>query len=146
MLLAITGGALLGASGLALPGPIERFLGFLGAAAGPTALFALGGTLARLRPDGRLLVVASGAVLAKLVGYPLLVWMVLGQGLGLEAFWVQAGVLLAAMPTATNAFVMAQRNHAAADEVSTVVLVSTLLAAVAFPATAWLAAPPVAGP
>jgi predicted permease len=50
-------------------------------------------------------------------------------------------VLLAAMPTASNAFVMAQRNHAAADEVSAAVLFSTLAAALAFPLTAWLAAP-----
>ena len=96
--------------------------------------------------DRGLLVVASGAVLAKLVAYPLLVWLVLGPLLRLEPFWVHAGVLLAAMPTASNAFVMAQRNHAAADEVSAAVLFSTLIAALAFPATAWLAAPAVAIP
>ena len=45
----------------------------------------------------------------------------LGQALGLAPIWVQSGVLLAAMPTATNAFVLAQRNQAAADEVSAVV-------------------------
>jgi malonate transporter and related proteins len=146
VLLSIVGGALVGASGLGLPGPLERFLGFLGGAAGPTALFALGGTLARLRIDRGLLVVASGAVLAKLAAYPLLVWLMLGPLLGLEPFWVHAGVLLAAMPTASNAFVMAQRNHAAADEVSAAVLFSTLIAALAFPATAWLAAPAVVTP
>ncbi len=146
VLLSITGGALLGAAGIPLPGPVERFLGFLGGAAGPTALFALGGTLARLRIDRRLLAAASGAVVAKLLLYPLLVWLVLGQVLGLAPVWVQAGVLLAAMPTATNAFVMAQRNQAATEEVSAVVLFSTLIAALAFPATAWLIAPPVAVP
>ena len=83
---------------------------------------------------------------AKLAAYPLLVWIVLGTVLRLEPFWVQSGVLLAAMPTATNAFVMAQRNQAAEDEVSAVVLFSTLIAALAFPATAWLMAPAVAVP
>ena len=146
VLLSIIGGALLGAAGVPLPGPIERFLGFLGAAAGPTALFALGGTLARLRIDRRLLAAAGGAVAAKLAAYPLLVWIMLGTVLRLEPFWVQSGVLLAAMPTATNAFVMAQRNQAAEDEVSAVVLFSTLIAALAFPATAWLIAPAVAVP
>ena len=70
----------------------------------------------------------------------------LGPLLGLELFWVQAGVMLAAMPTATNAFVLAQRFHAAADEVSAVVLFSTVIAALAFPVTAWLAAPAVVIP
>ncbi len=146
VLLSIAGGALLGAMAIPLPGPVERFLGFLGGAAGPTALFALGGTLARLRIDRRLLAAASGAVAAKLLLYPLLVWLVLGQLLGLAPIWVQSGVLLAAMPTATNAFVLAQRNQAATEEVSAVVLFSTLIATLAFPATAWLVAPPVAVP
>ena len=146
VLLSIGGGALLGAMEISLPGPVDRFLGFLGGAAGPTALFALGGTLARLRIDRRLLAAASGAVAAKLLLYPALVWLVLGQTLGLAPIWVQSGVLLAAMPTATNAFVLAQRNQAAADEVSAVVLFSTLIATFAFPATAWLMAPPVAVP
>ena len=57
-----------------------------------------------------------------------------------------SGVLLAAMPTATNAFVLAQRNNAGPEEVSAGVLVSTLLAALAFPITAWLVSAPVAVP
>jgi predicted permease len=49
--------------------------------------------------------------------------------------------MLAAMPTASNAFIMAQRNMTAAEEVSAAVLLSTLLAAVCFPLTAWLVTP-----
>jgi predicted permease len=146
VILSIGGGALLAAMDLAIPAPVERFLGFLGNAAGPTALFALGGTLGRLRVDRALLAVAGGISLAKLAAYPLLVWLVLEGVLGLEPFWVTSGVLLAAMPTATNAFVLAQRNGAGAEEVSAGVLLSTLLAALAFPATAWLLAAPVAVP
>jgi predicted permease len=146
VLLSIGGGAVLGALGVAIPGPLDRFLGFLGAAAGPTALFALGGTLGRLSLDRRLALAASAATIGKLVAYPLLAWLFLGPLLGLETFWVQAGVLLAAMPTATNAFVLAQRFHTGADEVSAVVLLSTVIAAVAFPATAWLLTGPAPGP
>ena len=143
VLLAISGGAALGALEVAIPGPIERFLAFLGAAAGPTALFALGGTLGRLSLDRRLMLVAGAATAGKLLAYPLLVWLFLGPLLGLELFWVQAGVLLAVMPTATNAFVLAQRFHTGADEVSAVVLLSTVIAALAFPMTAWLLTDPV---
>ena len=146
VLLAISGGAALGALGLAIPGPIERFLAFLGAAAGPTALFALGGTLGRLRLDRRLVLAAGAATAGKLAVYPLLVWLLLGPLLGLELFWVQAGVMLAAMPTATNAFVLAQRFHTGADSVSAVVLLSTVIASLAFPLTAWLLTGPVPVP
>jgi predicted permease len=146
VILSIAGGALLAAAGLAVPLPIERFLTFLGAAAGPTALFALGGTLGRLHVRRQLLAVATGVSLAKLVAYPALVWLVLDRLMGLESFWVTAGVLLAAMPTATNAFVLAQRNGAGMEEVSAGVLLSTLLAALAFPATAWLLSAPAMTP
>lgn len=143
VILAIGGGVVFAATGWAMPDPIENFLAFLGGAAGPTALFALGGTLARLSIGRDLLGVAAGTTLAKLALYPVLVWLVLGRWLELEGFWVTAGVLLAAMPTATNAFLLAQRHGAGADEVSAGVLLSTLLAALAFPVTAWLlTAPP----
>ncbi|GGC35274.1 transporter [Siccirubricoccus deserti] len=146
VLLAIAGGALLGAAAIPLPGPVDRFLGFLGGAAGPTALFALGGTLGRLAVSRKLLAVAGGLSLAKLALYPLLVWLLLGVMLQRDGFWVQAGVMLAAMPTASNAFIMAQRNMAAAEEVSATVLLSTLLAAACFPLTAWLVTGPLAVP
>ena len=112
----------------------------------PTALFALGGTLGRLRIGRELLAVAAGVSLAKLAVYPALVWLLLDRAMGLDRFWVTTGVLLAAMPTATNAFVLAQRNDAGAEEVSAGVLLSTLLAALAFPATAWLLSGPVMVP
>ncbi len=146
VILSICGGVLLAAAEWSIPDPIERFLGFLGGAAGPTALFALGGTLARLSVGRDLLGVAAGTTLVKLVAYPALVWLVLGVWLELDGVWVTAGVLLAAMPTATNAFLLAQRHGAGADEVSAAVLLSTVLAAVAFPVTAWLLNAPLTPP
>ena len=146
VLLSIAAGATLGALAVQIPGPIDRFLQFLGAAAGPTALFALGGTLGRLRLGRRLALTAAGLSLGKLVVYPALVFVMLAWVLQLAPFWVQAGVLLAAMPTANNAFILAQRFHAAPEEVSATVLLSTLVAAVAFPITAWLLAAPVISP
>ena len=75
-----------------------------------------------------------------------LAWLILAKVMGLELFWVQSGVMLAAMPTATNAFVLAQRYHNGVEEVSAAVLLSTLVAALAFPVTAWLVVGPVAVP
>jgi malonate transporter and related proteins len=59
VILSILAGTAVGALGLPLPGPFDRFLAFLGGAAGPTALFALGGTLGGLLFRRRLLATAS---------------------------------------------------------------------------------------
>jgi hypothetical protein len=143
VILSIFLGAALGATGTVLPGPVDTFLGFLGAAAGPTALFALGGTLGRLRFRRRLLAVALAISAAKLAAYPALAWAVLGPfGLALEPWQVAAGVLLAAMPIANNAFILAQRHAVVVEEVSAAVLVSTIAAVALWPLTAWLVGPP----
>jgi malonate transporter len=142
VILAIAAGTALGATGTAIPEPVDRFLGFLGNAAGPTALFALGGTLGRLRFRRRLLTAATGISAGKLVLYPALAWAALGPfGLGFDPGWVAAGTLLAAMPIASNAFILAQRHGVAVEEVSTAVMVSTILSVLTWPLTAWLVLP-----
>jgi len=143
VILSIALGALAAGIEMPIPAPLERFLSFLGNAAGPAALFALGGTLARLKIDGRLFAVAFGITAAKLFIYPALVWFVLGTWLALDPFWVICGVLLAAMPTATNAYLLAQRQGVGVEEASAAVLFTTIIASIAFPATAWLLDVPV---
>jgi malonate transporter and related proteins len=138
VLLSISLGAALGAWQVPIPLPVDRFLGFLSGAAGPTALFALGGTLGRLSLDRRLALAAGLCTIAKLGIYPLLVWLCLHRLAGLEWFWVQAGVMLAAMPTAANAFMLAQRFGTGAEALSAVVLLTTVVAALSFPVTGWL--------
>jgi predicted permease len=142
VILAIAAGAALGATGTPIPEPVDRFLAFLGAAAGPTALFALGGTLGRLRFRRRLLMVAGAVSAGKLALYPALAWAVLGPfGLGFDPAWVAAGTLLAAMPIASNAFILAQRHGVAVEVVSAAVLLSTTASVLAWPLTAWLVVP-----
>ncbi|HMC48116.1 MAG TPA: AEC family transporter, partial [Caballeronia sp.] len=97
---AIVLGAVLAGTGRALPEPITRFLAFLGGAAGPTALFALGGALALQRLDRGTAVAACLISLVKLLVYPLFTWLVLRHVMTLEPFWVQAGVLIACLPSA----------------------------------------------
>ncbi len=138
VILSILAGSAVGALGLSLPDPVERFLAFLGAAAGPTALFALGGTLGGLMFRRRLLATAFAISVGKLVLYPALTWGALHGVLRLDPVWVAAGVLMASMPIASNAFILAQRHAVAQDEVSAAVMLSTVLAVAAFPATAWL--------
>jgi hypothetical protein len=139
IVLSVLAGAALGLSGARIPAPLERLLGFLGASAGPTALFALGGSLAgrRLGPHWR---PVAGVVVAKLVLYPVLAW-VTRRAVGLPPAWVASGVLIASLPTAANVFVFASRFGAVPERVSAAILLSTLAGAVTFPLAAWLVLP-----
>jgi malonate transporter len=135
---AIVLGAAVAAVGLSLPEPIGHFLGFLGGAAGPTALFALGGALAAQRLDRATILAASGVTAAKLVVYPAIVWCVLARLPAVDHVLVQAGVLIAALPSAGNIYVMAQRYDADPERVSAAIALSTLISVVSVPVTAWL--------
>jgi malonate transporter and related proteins len=124
IVVAIVFGAAVAGTGLALPEAITRFLGFLGGAAGPTALFALGGALASQRLDRRTAVAACVITVAKLAVYPMLVWLILGRMMQLEAFWVNVGVLIACLPSAGNIYVLAQRHDTDPQQVSAAILLS----------------------
>jgi malonate transporter and related proteins len=139
IVVAIALGAALAGTDLALPDAIMRFLGFLGGAAGPAALFALGGALALQRLDSRTAVAACLITVAKLAVYPLLVWLILGRIMQLDAFWVNVGVLIASLPSAGNIYVLAQRYDADPQQVSAAILLSTIVCVVSFPCVAWLA-------
>jgi malonate transporter and related proteins len=136
---AILLGTAFAATGATLPAPAELFLGHLGAAAGPTALFALGGALALQRIDRGTVATAAAITAAKLIAYPALVWWVLAHLLRMDPFWVQTGVLMAALPTAGNVYVVARQYAADADRVSAAVLLSTSASIVTVPLVAALA-------
>jgi len=132
-------GALFAALEWTLPKMMDRTLGYLAGAAGPTALFAIGGTLAALRLNRQTVVAAGTIALAKIVIYPLLAWAVLKWGLKLDPLTVQAGVVLASLPPASSAFVLAQRYQADEGRVSAALLLCTLASAATVPLAAWLA-------
>jgi predicted permease len=135
---AIMLGVALAATGAPLPAAPDRFLGFLGGSAGPTALFALGGALALQRIDRATAVAAAAITAVKLVIYPVVVWLVLAWLLRVEAFWVEAGVLIAALPSAGNVYVLAHRYGADAERVSAAIVLSTIVSVMAVPFAAWL--------
>ena len=89
--------------------------------------------------DSRAEVAACWISVAKLAVYPLLVWLILGRMLQLDVFCVNAGVLIASLPSAGNIYVLAQRYDADPQRVSAAILLSTLVSVVSFPCVAWLA-------
>lgn len=111
------------------PVPVERLLAYLASAAAPCALFAMGVTLA-LRPLKRVPAEMAPIALLKLVVHPLLCYVVLSWIGNFSPTWIFSAVLLAALPTATNVFVIAQQYEVWVQRASASVLITTCLSVV----------------
>jgi predicted permease len=117
-------GVVWSASGLQMLEPIQQFLSLLAAAASPCALVSIGLFLMQ-KTDGK----ASGVwglTFIKLIVQPGVAWLVAGPILGLPLFWVQAAVLMSALPTGTGPFMLAQYYQANGSTISRVVLQTTV--------------------
>ncbi len=135
--LSIVAGAALSLAHAPLPEALDRGLAFLGGAAGPAALFSLGLTLAGAPRIER--PAEAGAVSAlKLLVHPALVWTALGA-LGVEGPALAAAVTLAALPVATNVFVIAESFGVGAKLAADAVTLSTAASVATLSALAiWL--------
>ena len=136
---AIALGALASAVHFTLPGPLDQSVAMLADAASPVALFTIGAVLARSQMNEHEQVQARDYVpiaLAKLLLHPLLVWAVgqgaMALGLPLSPFALTALVLLAALPSASNVALLAERFGAHNGRIARIILVSTALAFVSF--------------
>jgi predicted permease len=141
---AIVLGALFAASGAQLPGPLAQIVKMLGDSATPVALFTIGTVLWRAgqhahtqTPLRHYLPVA----LFKLLVHPLLVLGVglLARALGatVPTFGLTVLVLAAALPSASNVSLLAERYGADNGRVARIIVASTALAFVSFSLLAW---------
>ena len=136
-------GAAFSALQLALPRPLAQTVGLLADAASPVALFTIGAVLARSQmltdaghahhvPWQEYVPVAA----IKLFVHPLLVLLVgtlaIHLGLPLQRFSLTALVLLAALPSASNVSLLAERYGADNGRIARIILVSTAAAFVTF--------------
>ncbi len=129
-ILATMAGVLAAVARFTPPLAVQTLLEFLAQTAGPCALFTMGVTAA-LRPLKRVPLELCYIVPAKLIVHPLLVYGLLVWLVpGLNPLWLYSAVLLAALPTATNVFVIAQQYSIWQERASSAVVVSTLLAVV----------------
>ncbi|MBB3453258.1 hypothetical protein FHT86_001514 [Rhizobium sp. BK313] len=114
------------AAALSVDQPIafQRFVDYLAQAAAPCALFAMGVTLA-LRPLKRIPAEIGYIVPVKLVLHPLVVYVVLQAVGGFDPIWIESAVLLAALPTATNVFVIGQQYGVWQERASATILITT---------------------
>ena len=125
LILAVFAGAIAAFLGVRLPLPVAGFLGLLGAAAAPAALFALGATLYGGSLTGHLRLVAS-ITAAKLVVLPLIAFAMVSL-LPLPADLLVPIIVTTGLPTASSVFVIAQRYGILEAPVAAVVFVSHLL-------------------
>ena len=111
------------------PLAVRRMIDSLAGAAAPCALFAMGVTLA-LRPVDRFPPALAAIVPMKLIVHPLVCWALLLWAGPFDPVWMQAAILLAALPTATNVYVIAQQYDVWVNRASAAVLATTLLSVV----------------
>ncbi|WP_454620302.1 AEC family transporter [Bradyrhizobium cenepequi] len=126
LLLAPVIGAIFPLAGLSVPGPAESFMKLLGGAASPCALIALGLFLAAKR-EATERDIGSAALLVsfKLVLQPAVTWVMATAVFGLSPLLTHVAVLLAALPTGTGPFMLAEFYQREADITSNVILAST---------------------
>lgn len=125
-LLSIVAGLGLAFTGVPLPGPVDRMMAFLGAAAGPTALFALGLSLAARRVEGDLGPSLTLTAL-KLLMHPATLALAMAA-FGVDPGLAAVGLVLASLPVAGNVFVIAERYGTRAQRASAAMILSTITA------------------
>lgn len=115
------------------PAAIDTMVGWLSGASAPCALFLLGVTVA-LRPVRPIPRDVWGLVAIKLVAHPLVVWAILLASGRIDAVWIEAAVVMAALSPALNIFVLARQYDTGIERASACVLVGTLLSIATLPA------------
>jgi predicted permease len=122
--LSIVAGLVWSGLALPLPTPVEKWLDLLGAAASPCALFAIGLFLSD-KSVRHGLAEAGLATVIKLLLQPLLAAVVLPHFIDLKSVAGQAALVMASLPTAANAFVLAKQFNVQVEQNTASVLLST---------------------
>jgi predicted permease len=137
LVVASTIGLAYNALGLPLPSFADQTLNLLALTALPAGLLAVGAAMRIERGQG-----AAGAhawwLAVKLAAVPAIAWG-LARALGIGGMEARILLLCAALPTATNAYILAVRMTGDGRAVATQITIGTVLAMATIPA--WLAAP-----
>jgi predicted permease len=122
--LSIALGMVYSGAGLPMPVPVEKWIDLLGAAAAPCALFAIGLFLSDKSVKSGL-VEAGLMTVIKLLLQPLLAFLILPFFVDLNSVAGKVALLMAALPTAANAFVLAKQFDISVEQNTATVLLST---------------------
>ncbi len=132
LVLAVLAGGIFSLLRVPLPEIAISFTQFLGAAAGPTALFALGLGLANMMISSKELQERASyvapTVLFKIFLQPLVTFLVLALLFGLRVdVWYATALVMAAQPIGAGAYVFASKYNSFREEVSIAIVVSLLI-------------------
>ena len=123
MIVSMVLGLAWGASGFAVPAPVNDFLAILGAAATPGALFAIGASLATKSAER--LQVAVWLSFCKLILHPAAVAFAALVLFPVEPYAAGVMIAAAALPVAGNVYILAAHYGVAPQRVSASILIST---------------------
>jgi predicted permease len=140
LILGIAAGLVLSVTGITLPVPAATFVDLLASAAGPCALFAIGASLGARRVSLERRV--GGLLVAKLIVHPALVAGIMAL-LGVDARLAAIGVLAAALPTASNAFILSQRYGVDTRPIGAAIVAGTFISAATVSLVIWLLGLPI---
>jgi predicted permease len=138
-------GVLFSLAGLRLAGPPEVIVRMLADAASPVALFTIGAVLHRAQqhaPARTPLADVLPVALVKLFVHPALVFLLAAAaralGLPITPFQIVVLTLAAALPSASNVALLAERYGADNGRIARIVMFSTVLSFLSFSALAWV--------
>ena len=130
-------GALAAAIHFEPPVALDRTLQFLQSAAAPMALFALGVTVA-LRPFDRVPWEVPGIVVIKLLAHPIFAFGTLWLLGPFDREWIATALLMASLPPALNAFIIARQYDTWVESASMAVLLGTGASVLTLTTIMWL--------
>jgi hypothetical protein len=137
-------GAAFSAAGIQLAGPPDAVVRMLADAASPVALFTIGAVLWRAGQHAHTrtpVALYLAPALMKLLLHPLLVFTVAlaagALGLPLTTLQITAITLTAALPSASNVAMLAERYGADNGRIARIIMASTVLAFASFSLLAW---------
>ncbi|HEX4782542.1 MAG TPA: AEC family transporter [Usitatibacter sp.] len=125
------------AVGLPLPGFADQTLNLLGSMALPAGLLSVGAAMRIERGQGPAAAHAYWLAV-KLAAVPAIAWLI-ARALGLSGLEGRVVILCAALPTATNAYILAVRMTGDGRAVATQVTIGTVISMASLPL--WLAVP-----
>lgn len=129
LIVAIFAGVLVSGLSLDLPTPIANFTELLGNAAGPSALFALGATLAAF-PLSTGIRETSYMSVFKLLIHPAVMWLAMTQLFTVDPLWASVAILGASLPIAANVFILARQYDTHLERASSAILLSTAISVI----------------
>lgn len=124
-IIGISAGAIASIVGLPVVKGLDFFARFVGETAAPCSLFALGLILAQQRNEESFAVPVTISCM-KLLGMPIVVWLLISVLFQVSPEWSNTAMLVAAGPTGAMPFVLALQYQISVAAIARTILISTL--------------------